>query len=284
MSPHVCFKGVSHTYPTETGEPVTALRDINFSIDNGEFVAVLGPSGCGKSTLLRLLAGLFPASSGAVEIYGKTVDGPQPDTGIVFQKPTLLPWKNILQNVLFPIVYKHGRASTRDTRAALEMLEMVSLDDFSRHMPEQLSGGMQQRVGIARALLMDPEILIMDEPFSALDALTREEMGFELLDIWGQKPKTVLFITHSIAEAVLLADRVLILSPRPASVIDEIHIKLPRPRTAQTMRLAEFSEYTDRIRQRIYQPGSSPDEATALMGAGRDDEKESLRKKIHACG
>ncbi|TXS95327.1 ABC transporter ATP-binding protein [Parahaliea maris] len=254
MKAHVQFDRVSHSYPAESGAPVEALRDLNFSIEQGEFVAVLGPSGCGKSTLLRLLAGLFPATSGSVSVYDCPVSGPQENTGIVFQKPTLLPWKNVLDNVLFPIRYKAGRPGARDIEQAKSLLEMVGLADFQKHMPDQLSGGMQQRVGIARALLLDPEILIMDEPFSALDALTREEMGFDLLRIWRQRPKTVLFITHSIAEAVLLADRVLVLSERPATLVEEVAIELPRPRSADTIHERAFADYTQRLRELIYQP------------------------------
>jgi len=254
MKPHVHFDNVSHAYPAESGRPVEAIRKLDFTIEKGEFVAVLGPSGCGKSTLLRLLAGLFPATSGQVSVYGQPVVGPQENTGIVFQKPTLLPWKNVLENVLFPIRYKTGRPRAADIAQARSLLAMVGLADFEQHMPDQLSGGMQQRVGIARALLLDPEILIMDEPFSALDALTREEMGFDLLRIWRQKPKTVLFITHSIAEAALLADRVLVLSERPATVLEEVRIDLPRPRTPETIHERAFSDYTHRLRELIYQP------------------------------
>ncbi|MEP2650854.1 MAG: ABC transporter ATP-binding protein [Paraglaciecola sp.] len=257
MLPHVTFKDVGHTYETEAGKPVCALENINFTIKQGEFVAVLGPSGCGKSTLLRLLSGLFTATKGQVSIYDYPVSGPQSNTGIVFQKPTLLPWKNVLENVLFPIQYKQGRVSRKNKESAANMLNMVGLSEFSEHLPDQLSGGMQQRVGIARALLMDPEILIMDEPFSALDALTREQMGFELLDIWRQKPKTVLFITHSISEAVLLADKVLVLSPRPAQIIEDLTINLPRPRTLNTISTSRFSAYTDHIRQLIYHPNAN---------------------------
>lgn len=254
MPTHVKFTDVGHTYQTKSGQNICALKNINFSIKKGEFVAVVGPSGCGKSTLLRLLAGLFPATTGEVSVYGMPVTEPQDNAGIVFQKPTLLPWKTVLQNVLFPIQYKHGRSSTHDNEAAMDMLQMVGLAEFFQHMPDQLSGGMQQRVGIARALLMDPEFLIMDEPFSALDALSREQMGFELLGIWRQKPKTVLFITHSISEAVLLADKVLVLSPRPASIIEQIDIEIARPRSLTTIKTRQFAAYTDRIRQLIYYP------------------------------
>ncbi|SIP96793.1 ABC transporter ATP-binding protein [Marinobacterium stanieri] len=252
MRPFVSFKNVSHEYGADKDKSVKALSDVNFDIAKHEFVAVVGPSGCGKSTLLRLLSGLLIPTSGGVEIFGHRITEPRDEIGIVFQKPTLLPWLNIRENVVFPSRHKRGRVSRQEYERAEELIKSVGLKDFAECMPEELSGGMQQRVGIARALLMDPEILIMDEPFSALDALTREEMGFELLQIWNERPKTVLFITHSISEAVLLSDRVLIMSPRPGTLVEEINVELPRPRSSQTIRHPKFNEYTDQIRQHIY--------------------------------
>jgi NitT/TauT family transport system ATP-binding protein len=254
MTVHVEFNNISHSYITDSGEPLQVLDDVSFSIDKGEFVAVLGPSGCGKSTLLRLLTGLFQPTIGEVSIYGNTVIEPQDGIGIVFQKPTLLPWLNVVDNVLFPIRHKHGWVSRESREQALALLKMAGLEDFSKHMPDQLSGGMQQRVGIVRALLLEPEILIMDEPFSALDALSREEMGFELLSLWHKKPKTVLFITHSISEAVLLADKVLVLSSRPARIAETITINMPRPRNTESIHHPNFNQYTQAIRELIYQP------------------------------
>ncbi|RKF13732.1 ABC transporter ATP-binding protein [Alginatibacterium sediminis] len=254
MAKFVEFKQVSHTYITEQGTPVPALNDVNFSIDKHQFVAVVGPSGCGKSTLLRLLSGLIPASEGLVNVYGHAVTEPREDVGIVFQKPTLLPWLSILDNVLFPLKHKYNFVSVKDKKRAIGLIEMVGLGDFLGQKPEELSGGMQQRIGIARALLLDPDILIMDEPFSALDALSREEMGFELQRIWQEKPKTVLFITHSISEAVLLADKVLIMSHRPGTIAQELDIDLARPRDIDTINDPQFAKYTNIIRKHIYQP------------------------------
>jgi NitT/TauT family transport system ATP-binding protein len=217
-------------------------------------VAVVGPSGCGKSTLLRMVSGLLVPSEGTVSVFGKQVDGPRDDVGIVFQKPTLLPWLTVRKNVLFPLKHKFGRYSPQDEKRANELLAMAGLEAFADKMPDELSGGMQQRVGIVRALLLNPDILLMDEPFSALDAMTREQIGFDLLKIWDENPKTVLFITHSISEAVLLADRVLVMSKRPGSVLDLIEVDLPRPRSADTIKQPRFSELTDRIRKHIYEP------------------------------
>ena len=233
---------------------VEVIPDVNLTIDDGEFVVFVGPSGCGKSTLLRMVSGLLVPSEGTVSVFGKQVDGPRDDVGIVFQKPTLLPWLTVRKNVLFPLKHKFGRYSPQDEKRANELLAMAGLEAFADKMPDELSGGMQQRVGIVRALLLNPDILLMDEPFSALDAMTREQIGFDLLKIWDENPKTVLFITHSISEAVLLADRVLVMSKRPGSVLDLIEVDLPRPRSSDTIKHPRFSELTDRIRKHIYEP------------------------------
>lgn len=253
MKPFVSFKQVSHTYHTEK-QSLQVLKDVSFDVNKNQFISIVGPSGCGKSTLLKLLSGLIKSSQGKVEVFGVEVDEPREDIGIVFQKPTLLPWKNVLDNVLFPLKHKFGHVSQKDKDLANQLLNKVGLGDFGQSMPDELSGGMQQRVGIARALLLDPDILIMDEPFSALDALTREEMGFELLRLWGEKPKTVLFITHSISEAVLLSDKVIIMGPRPSTVVEELSIDIPRPRSLETIRLPDFSAYTNKIRTHFYHP------------------------------
>ena len=260
MKPYVSLINVGHTYTSEEGNAMTALSDVNFHINKHEFVAVVGPSGCGKSTLLRLLTGLLIPTQGTVEMFGKPVKEPRDETGIVFQKPTLLPWLNVKDNVLFPMRHKYGQITTADRQRADELLAMAGLQEFAARMPDELSGGMQQRVGIVRALLLDPEILIMDEPFSALDALTREEMGFDLLKIWHERPKAVLFITHSISEAVLLADRVLIMSERPGTISAEITIDLPRPRSTASIKDPRFSHYTNQIRQYIYSPRPTEEE------------------------
>jgi NitT/TauT family transport system ATP-binding protein len=246
-TPALRFINTGQVFSTATGS-VEALRGVDMTVNRHEFVAVLGPSGCGKSTLLRLTAGLIKPTGGTVEVFGHRVTEPRDDVGIVFQKPTLLPWATIEDNVVFPIRHKTGRVSGEDRDRARELVAMVGLKGFEKRLPAELSGGMQQRVGIARALLLDPDVLLMDEPFSALDALTREEMGFELLRIWQERPKTVLFITHSISEAVLLADRVLVMSARPGHVIADYDVPLPRPRTADSTQSKDMHEFSNNLR------------------------------------
>ena len=251
-APVIRFAGVDQAFAASDGSVVQALRDVSFSIGRHEFVAVLGPSGCGKSTLLRIIAGLVRPTGGRAEIYGRAIDGPRDEIGIVFQRPTLLPWLRVLQNVTFPMRHKYGRVSPQDTARAQQLLDLVGLGEFARKRPDELSGGMQQRVAIARAMLHDPDILLMDEPFSALDALTRDEMAFELLRIWGERPKTVLFVTHSIPEALLLADRVLVMSSRPGAIREALAVELPRPRSTETLGLPLFNELATHIRGRLF--------------------------------
>jgi NitT/TauT family transport system ATP-binding protein len=241
------FAGVGQVFDTDSG-PLEALRGVDFSVDRHEFVAVLGPSGCGKSTLLRIIAGLLTPTSGTVEVFGVPVTRPRDDIGIVFQKPTLLPWASVEDNVVFPVRHKTGRVSGADRDRARTILATVGLEGFEKRLPDELSGGMQQRVGIARALFMDPDILLMDEPFSALDALTREEMGFELLRIWEARPKTVVFITHSISEAVLLADRVVVMSARPGAIIEDSPVPLDRPRGMETTKNPVMHDFAGHLR------------------------------------
>ena len=250
--PSIRFDNVGQVFTSSDGSRVTALQNVSFEIARHEFVAVIGPSGCGKSTLLRIIAGLIRPSQGQVEIYGLPVSGPRDEIGIVFQRPTLLPWLNVLDNITFPMKHKYGRVSPQETKRAHELLELIGLSEFARKRPDELSGGMQQRVGIARALLHDPNILLMDEPFSALDALTRDEMSFELLRIWAERPKTVLFITHSIPEALLLADRILVMSARPGSVREIIDVGLPRPRSMATLSEPRFHELANHIRSQVF--------------------------------
>lgn len=246
--PAIRFRGVEMRFDTQAGELV-ALRDVDLAIEKHQFVAVLGPSGCGKSTLMRLVAGLLKPSRGSVEVDGRPVTEPRDNIGIVFQKPTLLPWATLEDNVVFPMKHKYGTVTPEQRKRAQELLALVGLKGLERRYPTRLSGGMQQRVGIARALLHNPDILLMDEPFSALDALTREEMGFELLNIWQQHRKTVLFITHSIVEAVLLADRVIVMGNGPgARVIEDITVPAPRPRTGESMRLGEMQDIAAHLR------------------------------------
>ncbi len=279
MQPFVSFKRIGHTYNSDK-HSVTVLNDVDFNVEKHEFVAIVGPSGCGKSTLLRLLSGLIIPTQGEISVFGHPVTGPREDIGIVFQKPTLLPWKNILDNILFPLKHKFNYVSQKDRQNAQELLNTVGLAGFENSMPDQLSGGMQQRVGIARALLLNPDILIMDEPFSALDALTREEMGFELQKIWMEKPKTVLFITHSISEAVLLADKVLVMGPRPSTVLEEIKIDLPRPRNIHTLQDAKFGTYTNKSREYFYRSEKSDSASSEEMESKNNDNVEPIRKTV----
>ena len=244
----ITFSGVSQSFERLGQPPIEALRDLTFSVDEHEFVSVLGQSGCGKSTLLQLLAGLIRPTSGQIIVNGDPVGGPRDDIGIVFQKPTLLPWFDVLGNVTFPIRHKSLPVTSEVKERAEELLELVGLREFAKRMPDELSGGMQQRVSIARALLLDPDILLMDEPFSALDALTRDEMSFELLRIWMAKRKTVIFITHSIPEALLLSDRLIVMSARPGQVMETIDCPFPRPRSQDTLSDPRFAELTNHIR------------------------------------
>ncbi len=240
---------VSLIYRSKVSE-VQALDRISFAASDGEFVALVGPSGCGKSTLLKLVAGLIPPSGGVIRVNGKPIRGPTPSIGIVFQSPLLMAWRTVLENVLLQIEIRNLRVE--DYRAtARELIHLVGLDGFEDAHPHQLSGGMQQRVGLCRALIHDPDLLIMDEPFGALDAMTRELMNAELQRIWIERRKTVLFITHSISEAVYLADRVLVMSPRPGRLVGEVVIDLPRLRTTETTERPEFAQLTRQVRRHL---------------------------------
>ncbi|MDF2643765.1 MAG: cmpD 1 [Pseudomonas sp.] len=241
------LQNVDLTYQTRRGQ-IDALSGVNLTIEDGEFVAVLGPSGCGKSTILKLAAGLLRSSAGEITIAGRSIDGPSRRTGVVFQKPNLLPWKTVLNNVLLP-ARTLGLPAAEARERAEALLELVGLAPFANDYPFELSGGMQQRVGIARMLLHDPALLLMDEPFAALDALSREALTLELQRIWSQQKKSVLFITHSIQEAVFLADRVLVMSPRPGRIIDEVTIRLPRPRTLETLVDPAFTTICQHLRR-----------------------------------
>ncbi|WP_199175936.1 ABC transporter ATP-binding protein [Telmatospirillum siberiense] len=233
-------ENVSVCYQTRKGA-IEALRDINLDIMQGEFVAVLGPSGCGKSTLMKIAAGLIIPTSGRATLAGKPLDRPGRDVGVAFQKPNLLPWKSVFDNVMLPALTL-GLPRAPAERRAMELLALVGLSAFSANYPAELSGGMQQRVGIARMLLHDPQLLLMDEPFAALDAMTRETLALELQRIWLGQRKSVLFITHSIQEAVFLADRVIVMSSRPGRVIDDVPITLARPRNTDTLSSAPFGD------------------------------------------
>jgi NitT/TauT family transport system ATP-binding protein len=238
---------VGVTYRT-AHEPIEALRDLTLSVRPGEFVSLLGPSGCGKSTFLRLAAGLLPVTSGRLMLGGSAVRGPRPDVGVVFQQPTLLPWKTVLDNVLVPCrALRLDPGASR--QAAMRLLDLTGMEKFAFNYPYELSGGMQQRVGVARGLVHDPQLLLMDEPFGALDAMTRERMAIELQRIWMATGKSVVFITHSIPEAVLLSDRVVVLSARPGTVVEDLHVPLPRPRDVKTMSDETFSRLCTRLRE-----------------------------------
>lgn len=226
---------------------VEALASVDLSIADREFVAIVGPSGCGKSTLLKLVTGLRKPTRGSINLHGKPVEGPRSDVGIVFQSPVLLPWRTVLDNVLLPADVLHlPLAEHRDK--ALALLELVGLGGFAKNYPQELSGGMQQRAAIARALVYDAPLLLMDEPFGALDAMTREQMNIELQRIWAASRKTVLFITHSIAEAVFLADRIVVMSPRPGRVLEVIDNPLPRMRSLDDTLTPAFGELVRRVR------------------------------------
>jgi NitT/TauT family transport system ATP-binding protein len=245
------LQGVEKTYRTRRGDLVPAVEGITLDIAENEFVTLVGPSGCGKSTLLKLVAGLTPVSGGTVRVRDTIVREPFPDVGIVFQHPVLLPWRTVLDNVLFAAEML-GLDPDDHRKRALELLELSGLAGFETRLPRELSGGMQQRVAICRALLPDPSLLLMDEPFGALDALTREELGFELLRIWDARRKTILFVTHSIPEAILLADKVVVMTPRPGRVARVITIDLPRPRTVELEFDAKFKAYSDEVRSLIF--------------------------------
>ncbi len=260
-SPAVAFGDLWQAFESADGSEVLALRELSLTIDDGEFVAIVGPSGCGKSTLLRLAAGLVAPTRGSVRLHGTAVEEHLDRLGMVFQKPTLLHWQSIEANVLMPIRVRRKRVGDDDRARARGLLRLVGLDQFASKLPHELSGGMQQRAAICRALIQDPDILLMDEPFGALDALTREAMCFELLRIWSERRKTIVFVTHSIPEAVLLADRVVVMSPRPGRIALEEHIALPRPRNLESMAHAEFQRATQSIRHVIY--GNDPARATA---------------------
>lgn len=242
------FNAVNHSYALD-GSRSPTLAHIDLGIDIREFVAVLGPSGCGKSTLLRLSAGLLFPDTGSVRVMGAPLDKPRDEIGIVFQQPTLLPWASVQKNIVFPARHKRGRASRADHQRARELIDTIGLDGYQDKLPAELSGGMQQRVGIARAMFLDPDILLMDEPFSALDALTRDLMGVELLRLWQASPKTVLFITHSIPEAVLLADRIIVLSDRPGRIIADYPVPLARPRSDRDLQATEIIQFITRLRE-----------------------------------
>ncbi|MEI6113832.1 MAG: ABC transporter ATP-binding protein [Burkholderiales bacterium] len=252
---HLSIQGLQVVYRTSQG-PLTALEDVTMNVGESEFVAVLGPSGCGKSTLLQIVSGLLAPSSGRAMLGGKEIKGPRPDVGIVFQQPTLLPWKTVLENVMVPVRVLRLPEEEYLERAR-SLLHLVGLSNFEKHYPRELSGGMQQRVGIARGLIHNPSVILMDEPFAALDAMTREHMSMELQTLWMEARKSIVFITHSIPEAVFLADRVVVLTERPARVQEIVEVPLPRPRVIETMGDPVFAGIANHLRSLFSRPAHS---------------------------
>ena len=249
----VQISAVSKVFGSEKkGGGVEALHEVDLSIGRGQFVSLIGPSGCGKSTLLRLIGDLTSPTSGSITVNGKPAHRARLDRdyGICFQAPVLFDWRTVEKNVQLPLEVSGVPAGERHTRA-MEMLELVELGSFAQNRPWQLSGGMQQRVAIARALALKPQILLMDEPFGALDEMTRERMNMELLRIWQESGSTIVFVTHSIAEAVFLSTRVVVMSPRPGQIADLVDVDLPYPRTAETREEPRFFELVTGVRERL---------------------------------
>lgn len=256
VQPIIVARDLEKVYAARDGKPVQALAPVSLEIQDGEFLAIVGPSGCGKSTLLKIFAGLIPHTRGFLSFRGQPIAGPQRDMGIVFQSAVLFPWRTVLDNVLLPAdVLKLPRAAA--VKRARELLDIVGLADFAGKYPGELSGGMQQRVSIARALIHDPAMVLMDEPFGALDAMTRESMNLEILRIWRESKKTILFVTHSIPEAVFLGQRVVVMTPRPGKIAEVIETGLPPDRDLDEMSSEKFGEHTLHIRARFNSKGIS---------------------------
>jgi NitT/TauT family transport system ATP-binding protein len=266
----VHFDDVRKWYPT-TGEPVHAVDGVTLDMNAGEFISIVGPSGCGKSTLMLMLAGLIAPTAGTITVGSTQVDGPYTDLGIVFQDPVLLDWLDVLGNVMLQAKMR-GLNVAESRKRAVELLDLVGLEGFERRRPYELSGGMKQRVSICRALLHSPPLLLMDEPFGALDALTRDQLNLDLLELWGRNESLVLFVTHSITEAVYLSDRVLVMSARPGRVERIIDIDLPRPRPLSIRETPEFGAYANEIRSIFGRlgilKGDVVSESLNEMGAG----------------
>jgi NitT/TauT family transport system ATP-binding protein len=246
MRPCIQARDVSLTFRPKNREPVTALKNLSLDVGKGEFVSIVGPSGCGKSTFLNILLGLIAPDAGVMELNGRRIDGPGQDRAMVFQEFGLLPWRTVIGNVELGLELK-GVSVEQRRRRATELIDMAGLAGFASHYPHELSGGMKQRVGLARALATDPEVLLMDEPFAALDAQTRDLMQSELLQVWEKTQKTVLFVTHSIEEAAYLSDRVVVMSARPGRIKQILKVQLPRPRDYEMRLTAEFNELKSRI-------------------------------------
>lgn len=249
------FVHVDKTYASERDAPVVqALHDIHFSASPGEFLTIVGPSGCGKSTLLRILAGIEQLTQGEIRVHGQRATGPNPSIGVVFQAPVLLPWRTVIENVLLPADIRHTSRQEAMARA-FNLLALVGLEDFVHRYPKELSGGMQQRVGIARALINGPDILLMDEPFGALDAMTRENMNLEIRRIQKGLATTVMLVTHSIPEAVFLGERVVVMTPRPGKVTAIRSVDLPETRDLSIINTPEFGRHVSEIRLALHATG-----------------------------
>jgi len=255
VSPLIAVSDVSRVF-TSGGTTVTALDHVGFEVQAGNFVSIVGPSGCGKSTLLKIVSGLLAPSSGTVTVHDEPVRAPLENVGMVFQAPILLKWRSVIGNILLPVEFARLDipSHTERTRA---LIKLVGLEGFDEMYPHQLSGGMQQRVSLCRALVTDPQLLLMDEPFGALDAMTRDELDMELLRIWKERKKTVLFVTHSIQEAVFLSDVVFVMSARPGRLLEQIAINLPRPRSMEMMTDQKFGGYALKIRALLAARGAA---------------------------
>lgn len=254
MKPVLDVQGICHVYEGRQGA-LLALDGVELSVSDGEFVAIVGPSGCGKSTLLRILGGLLRPTEGTVFLDGQRLLAPKRQVGYVFQKVNLMPWRSVLHNVTLPLEVS-GMPRPRAEHKAEELLGLVGLEEFGQVFPRQLSGGMAQRVAIARALVGQPEVLLLDEPFGSLDALSREQMNLELLRIWQARRVTAVMVTHDLQEAIFLADRVLVMSPRPGRIRSEVEVGLPRPRTLEVMYTEFFGALSRRVRQAIGPAGN----------------------------
>lgn len=242
----IVLKSVSKRYATAGKSATVALRDVSLEVREGEFVALVGPSGCGKSTLLKMVAGLTAPSAGTIEAFGAKVAAPLRNVGIVFQSPVLMKWRTVYQNVALPLEVLGISVKDR-AESIFELLELAGIRDFADNYPKELSGGMQQRVSICRALVHNPRLLLLDEPFGALDAMTRSQMNLDLADIWARTRKTTILITHSVSEAVFLADRVVVLSSRPGTIRDIVSIPIKRPRTVDIRATREFQDLVQQI-------------------------------------
>jgi len=269
ITPAVRLDGVEKVFPVKGGEPTVALTGIDFEVGQREFISLIGPSGCGKSTLLRVIGDLITPTAGTCEVNGKPAHQARLDRdyGIVFQAPVLFDWRTVEANVRLPLEVTDFPREERDALVA-EKLELVELGGFERHYPHQLSGGMQQRVAIARALALQPSLLLMDEPFGALDEMTRERLNSELLDIWSETGTTVIFVTHSIPEAVFLSSRVVVMSPRPGRIAETIEVDLPYPRDESTREDDRYFELVTEVREALR---GRPNEGADLAARARSD-------------